>query len=119
MITVYFDGKCGLCSKEIRYYQRIAPANIFAWQDIATDPSALALFAIPQADALRRLHVRDADGVWHIGVGAFAAIWDHLRWWRVLAVIIRLPVLFQLAQFAYGRFADYRFARLPHCQIAE
>ena len=41
MIEVYFDGKCGLCSKEIAYYQSIAPSGIFVWMDIATDASPL------------------------------------------------------------------------------
>jgi len=36
MIEVFFDGKCGHCSKEIAYYQNIAPSGIFAWMDIAT-----------------------------------------------------------------------------------
>ncbi|MEC9079196.1 MAG: DCC1-like thiol-disulfide oxidoreductase family protein, partial [Pseudomonadota bacterium] len=31
MITVFFDGKCGLCSREIRHYQKIAPAERFCW----------------------------------------------------------------------------------------
>ena len=34
MITVFFDGKCGLCSKEISHYRKIAPDGIFIWQDI-------------------------------------------------------------------------------------
>ena len=55
MIEVFFDGKCGLCSKEIAYYQRIAPSGIFVWLDIATDASPLAAHQISQADALRYL----------------------------------------------------------------
>ena len=51
MIEVFFDGKCGLCSKEIAYYQRIAPSGIFVWLDIATDASPLAAHQISQADA--------------------------------------------------------------------
>ena len=117
MITVYFDGKCGLCSKEIRYYQRIAPAGIFAWLDVATDPAPLAAHDIDQLDALRRLHVRDAAGRWHIGVAAFILIWRQLPLWRFVAPLVVLPGIYHLAQFAYGRFADYRFARLPHCQV--
>ncbi|MDG1286309.1 MAG: DCC1-like thiol-disulfide oxidoreductase family protein [Rickettsiales bacterium] len=34
MLTVYYDGKCGLCNKEIRYYQRIAPVGVFLWVDV-------------------------------------------------------------------------------------
>ena len=29
MITVFYDGKCGLCRREIAHYMRIAPAGIY------------------------------------------------------------------------------------------
>ena len=48
MTIVYFDGKCGLCSKEIRYYQKIAPKGVFEWQDIAHDAGPLK--ALPRRD---------------------------------------------------------------------
>ena len=119
MIEVFFDGKCGLCSKEIAYYKSIAPSGIFAWMDIATDASPLAAHQISQADALRHLHVRDAAGDWHIGAAAFLVIWRQLRYWRFLAVLVGLPIIHQIAAIVYNRFADYRFAKLVHCQIAQ
>ena len=33
-IKVYFDGNCGLCSKEINYYRKIDKKNIFEWVNI-------------------------------------------------------------------------------------
>ena len=98
MIEVFFDGKCGLCSKEIAYYQSIAPSGVFVWEDIATDASPLAAHQISQADALRYLHVRDAAGNWHIGAAAFLVIWQQLRYWRFLAVLVGLPIIRQIAQ---------------------
>ena len=117
MIEVFFDGKCGLCSKEIAYYQRIAPSGIFVWMDIATDPSPLAAYQISQADALRYLHVRDAAGNWHIGAAAFG----NLAAAALLAVsgVSGQFAIHQIAAMVYHRFADYRFARLAHCQIAQ
>lgn len=117
MLTVYFDGKCGLCSKEIRYYQKIAPKGIFAWHDIATDPAPLTDLGITQETALRRLHVTDSQGHIHQGADAFIAIWHHLRGWYWLSLIGRMPLIRQVARFGYNRFADYRFRQLPHCQI--
>ena len=35
MITVFYDGKCGLCAREIGYYRRIAPDGVFVWQDVS------------------------------------------------------------------------------------
>jgi predicted DCC family thiol-disulfide oxidoreductase YuxK len=118
MLTVYYDGKCGLCRREIEYYKRVAPADRFVWLDIATDPASLADLDISQADALRRLHARDASGVLYVGVAAFIAIWQGLNYWRYLAMIVNLPFLKPLAAFTYDRFADYRFSRLTHCQLA-
>ena len=118
MLTVYYDGKCGLCRREIEYYKRVAPADRFVWLDIATDPASLADLDISQADALRRLHARDASGVVYVGVAAFIAIWQGLNYWRYLAMIVNLPFLTPLAAFTYDRFADYRFSRLTHCQLA-
>ena len=40
-IKVFYDGKCGLCSKEINYYKRIAPKNTFEWYDIAKNQNDL------------------------------------------------------------------------------
>ncbi|MGC6530265.1 MAG: thiol-disulfide oxidoreductase DCC family protein [Candidatus Puniceispirillaceae bacterium] len=117
VLTVYFDGKCGLCSKEIRYYQKIAPKGIFAWHDIATDPAPLTDLGITQETALRRLHVTDSQGHIHQGADAFFAIWHHLKGWYWLSLIGRMPLIRQVARFGYNRFADYRFRQLPHCQI--
>ena len=118
MLTVYYDGKCGLCRREIEYYKRVAPPGGFLWQDIANDPASLADLDVSQADALRRLHARDSFGNIYVGVAAFIAIWHGLNYWRYLAMIINLPLLQPVAAFAYDRFADYRFSRLTHCQIA-
>ena len=118
LLKVYYDGKCGLCRREIEYYKRVAPADRFEWLDIATDPAGLADLDISQADALRRLHARDASGNIYVGVAAFIAIWQGLNYWRYLAMIVNLPLLQPLVVFAYDRFADYRFSRLTHCQIA-
>ena len=38
MITVFYDGGCGLCHKEIAYYQRIAPKDRFVWVDLHATP---------------------------------------------------------------------------------
>ena len=118
MITIFYDGKCGLCSREINYYKKIAQVDKFQWLDIATDPAPLKPLKISQADGLRRLHGLDTAGRLHIGVDAFLLIWRELPYWCFLSMIVRLPGIRHLAQLAYNRFADYRFSRLAHCQIA-
>ena len=118
MLTVYYDGKCGLCRREIEYYKRVAPPGGFLWQDIANDPTSLTDLNVSQADALRRLHARDTAGTVYVGVAAFIAIWQGLNYWKYLAFIFKLPLLKAIASVIYDRFADYRFSRLTHCQLA-
>ena len=118
MIDVFFDGKCGLCSKEIMYYRNIAKKGIFKWHDIAEDPTPLNKYNIPQSTALRLLHLRDDNGKWHIGVDAFIVIWLRLENWYYLGFLIGLPGVKQVASLFYMLFARFRFSRLEHCQIA-
>jgi len=118
MITVLYDGKCGLCSKEIAYYQKIAPAGIFDWQDITKSTQILDQNNIPLANALKLLHLIDNTGKIYIGVDAFIIIWSHLKKWRILAKLSSLPVIYHFLQFCYKIFANWRFKRLKHCQNA-
>ena len=117
-IIVYFDGICSLCSKEIAYYRRIAPAGIFEWRDIANQADYLEGTGLSQADALRYLHVRDKEGHMQIGVDAFILIWDQLKFWNLLSFVIQLPLIYQFTKILYKFFANYRFKKLTHCQLA-
>jgi len=118
LVTVYYDGKCGLCRKEISHYKKIAPEGQFIWSDMSHDATPLSQLGVSQMDALRRLHATDRNGRLHIGVDAFILIWRQLPTWRPLAILVSLPVVRYIAAMLYNRFADYRFARLEHCQIS-
>ena len=118
MITVFFDGKCGLCSREIRHYQKVAPSGRFNWADIASDPKRLAAIGVSQEAALKRLHVQTSDGAIHVGVDAFLMIWAALPRWRMLGRIIGFPGCYAGAVRLYDWFARRRFERLDHCQAA-
>ena len=115
---VLFDGKCGLCNKEIRYYQSIAPKEKFKWVDI-TVPKNLARYpSIDLRNALMNLHVIEGENV-KSGVDAFIAIWSDLGYFKLLGLFVRLPIIYQFACIFYRLFANYRFKNLSHCQIAD
>lgn len=118
MITVFYDGKCGLCRREIEHYKRIAPVGAFNWQDITLDMSAAQKLGISYADGLKLLHALDAQGKLHVGVDAFLLIWRQIPRWRVLATIVAAPLIRPIANITYRAFAAWRFSRLLHCQMA-
>jgi hypothetical protein len=68
---VTYDGKCGLCHREIEHYKNIAPEFIFNWVDITVDKSALEKSDISYVDGLKLLHAKDEHGDLHVGVDAF------------------------------------------------
>ena len=70
------------------------------------------------AESLRLLHATDSDGRLHIGVDAFLLIWSQLDRWRMLGRIVALPPVRKVANLLYVAFADKRFKKLEHCQIA-
>ena len=119
MITVFFDGKCGLCSKEINYYRKIAPDGIFIWQDITKSADDLKANGISLSEGLKLVHTKDIDGKFYVGVDAFILIWKQLKGWHLLAIFVSLPIIKQIINFAYRIFANWRFKRLKHCQLAE
>lgn len=118
MLTVYYDGKCGLCRREIRYYRNIAPPEQFDWVDITEQPKRFRANGLQLSDGLRELHVQEAEGKIHKGIDAFIHIWQRLPYWHLLARVLSLPGIKWLANRAYGVFARWRFARLTHCQLA-
>lgn len=115
-ISVFYDGKCGLCRREIDYYKRIAVSGVFEWVDITVTPEPFTALGFHVSEGLRALHVRDAQKKIHVGIDAFIVIWQAMRYWKLLAVFVRLPVVYPLACFLYHHFAAWRFKRLGYDQ---
>lgn len=118
MIRVFYDGKCGLCRREIEHYKRIAPDGLFEWVDITVDASSLEGLGVTYADGLKLLHAQDPQGKLHVGVDAFILIWQQIPRWRLLASIVGARFVRPIANIAYRAFAAWRFNRLTHCQLA-
>ncbi|MDC0182585.1 DUF393 domain-containing protein [Nitrosomonadales bacterium] len=118
MLSVFYDDRCKICSKEINFYKKIAPKNSLNWLGISSSKLDLKLANIKLVDALLYLHVKDSEGNFYIGVDAFIVIWKKLPYFKYLNLIISLPIIYQLAKYLYKQFAKYRFNKLKHCQIA-
>jgi predicted DCC family thiol-disulfide oxidoreductase YuxK len=118
-VTVFFDGKCGLCRQEIGYYRRIVPRETFEWVDIASHAQPLLDLGITVQDGLKILHVKNRDGQIFQGVDGFLLIWENIPRFRWLSRIIRLRPFYPIAVFLYLKFATWRFARMGYqkCDI--
>jgi predicted DCC family thiol-disulfide oxidoreductase YuxK len=106
-LTVYYDGACPLCSIEIRHYAGQAGAERLCFVD-ASASGAETGPGLPRADAMKRFHVRQADGRLLSGAAAFIAIWERLPAWRWAARLARLPGVTAVLEFAYRLFLPVR-----------
>ena len=106
-LTIYFDGQCPLCSMEIDFYKKQQGADALAFVDATQDQAALG-DDLAQAQALKRFHVRRADGTLLSGAEAFVAIWRHLPGWRVLARLSDIPGVLWLMERGYRGFLHLR-----------
>jgi demethoxyubiquinone hydroxylase (CLK1/Coq7/Cat5 family) len=106
--TVYFDGACPVCRREIAHYRRVAGGGQIDWVDAsACTPSALG-DGLPREAALSRLHVRLADGSLVSGAAAFAAIWARLPGYSWLAAFAARRPVRSAMEFAYAGFLRLR-----------
>jgi len=81
-LTVYYDGGCPVCRREIAVWQRADGADRLSWVD-ASEADAELGTDLDRPDALARMHVRDANGRLIGGAAAFAAMWrafPKTRW---------------------------------------
>ena len=100
-LTVYFDGECPVCSREIAIYQRQAGANAIAWVDVATCPVAALGADLSRQGALARLHVRTADGELTSGARAFTLLWRHLPRVAVLGRMLNHRPVLAILELGY------------------
>jgi 2-polyprenyl-6-hydroxyphenyl methylase/3-demethylubiquinone-9 3-methyltransferase len=106
--TVYFDGACPLCRREIAHYRERAGAESIRWVDVASAEAAALGEDLDRDAALARLHVRGADGRLFSGAAAFAAIWQRLPAYAWLGRVASQPPVRWLLEGGYRGFLAVR-----------
>ncbi len=99
-LTVYFDGACPVGSAEIAHFHRQPGARTCQWIDAAGGADDELGPGLTRDAALRRLHVRRADGELVDGMRGFAAFWQVLprtAWLGRLASFGPMPWLLDVA----------------------
>ena len=105
--TVYYDGACPLCQREIALYRRSEGAEQVEWVDVS-QPHAPLPANLSRAAALTRFHVRDASGQLLSGAAGFAGLWRQLPQWRWLGQWAGRAPLVWVLEGAYRVFLPVR-----------
>ena len=105
-LTVYFDGGCPVCSREIDAYRRQAGAEQCVWVDASACAESALGQGLSRPEALARFHVRQADGRTVTGMRAFALLWRQLprmAWVGRLASIGPMPAVLDGVYYLFLR----------------
>ena len=106
--TVYFDGQCPLCTREIQFYQRQRGAKNVNWVDV-TKVGVLDLpFGLKQEDALARFHIVNANGQLVSGGEAFSSLWLSLPAFRWAGRFFQINFLAYFLELIYRGFLPCR-----------
>jgi len=108
VVTVFYDGSCPLCTAEIGIYGNCAGAETVAFINVSMNETAAIITGLDKATALKRFHVRDADGRLVSGAEGFGHLWLALPAWRWLGRIVLLPGVLQATEVVYRGFLVVR-----------
>jgi predicted DCC family thiol-disulfide oxidoreductase YuxK len=104
-LTVWYDGACPLCIREIALMRRLDKRGAIAFVDVA---SADTLCPIDRQLLLARFHAQEASGPILDGAAAFAAMWRVIPLLRPLGLAARNPWILSILERAYIGFLKIR-----------
>lgn len=108
-VTVWFDGQCPLCRREIAVMRRLDRRGAIAFVDVSGVDSAGGAGSCPidAATLLARFHAQE-DGRMLSGAAAFAAMWRAIPLLRPLGLMARNRVILGVLERLYLVFLKVR-----------
>jgi predicted DCC family thiol-disulfide oxidoreductase YuxK len=104
-LTVWYDGACPLCIREIALMRRLDKQQRIAFADVA-EPSTNC--PIDRSLMLARFHATTEQGETLSGAAAFAAMWREIPPLRPLGLMAQNRVVLALLERAYTLFLKVR-----------
>ena len=106
-ITLYFDGDCPLCKREINFLKKITPKDKVSFEDISEENFKEDKHGKSCSKLMAEIHAKTSDGQWLIGMDAFRAVYSYTKF-SFIFNLTKLPILRQSFDFMYKLFAKNR-----------
>jgi predicted DCC family thiol-disulfide oxidoreductase YuxK len=103
-VTVWFDGDCPLCAREIALMRRLDRRAAITFVDVS---GAVGKCLVERRELLARFHAEE-NGRLVSGAEAFAAMWRAIPVLRPLGLLARNPTVLDLLERGYLRFLKVR-----------
>lgn len=104
-VTVWYDGACPLCRREIAVMQGLDRRGAISFVDVSE--GAPESCPVSQEELLARFHVRE-NGQVLSGAAGFAAMWRAIPLLRPLGELARVPLMGRLFERFYILFLRFR-----------
>src|SRR5690606_32724333 len=106
-ITVFYDGNCPLCVREMRHLKRLDAQHNIKLEDIQAEGFRERFPEVDPDRANAMLHGLDSNGQWLYGLDVTHAAWQAVgRGWMIAP--LRWPIIRWFADKAYLFFARHR-----------
>lgn len=106
--TVFYDGACPLCSREIGFYRRRRGAATIDWVDVSDAPEGDIAPGLSKDRAVARFHLKLPDGSLVSGGAAFAHLWAAMPGFQPVGRVFLTRPLTALLDLAYDLFLKFR-----------
>lgn len=113
-VEVFFDGACPLCRREIAMLRRWDRRGVIRFTDIAASDFDPAPIGRTQGDLMAEIHGRLPDGTVIKGVEVFRRLYAAVGL-GPLVLLTRLPLVSQILDWGYRRFARNRLKLTGRC----
>jgi predicted DCC family thiol-disulfide oxidoreductase YuxK len=102
-LTVWYDGNCPVCSREIGWLKRQTDASV-SYVDLTTAP----FLPLERSALMRRFHAQEHDGPLLSGIDAFAALWHRSKFLKPLSFAARIPLFRWILERSCECFLRFR-----------
>lgn len=103
-LTVWYDGACPLCAREIALMRKLDETGDLDFVDLTTTDTT----PLPREALLARFHVSTPDGATTSGAAAFVELWRRLPRLAPLARLAAWPPVLAVLERAYDAFLRAR-----------
>lgn len=107
-LTIFFDGGCPLCKREVDFLQSKNQKGYLSFIDINSSDFSLDFkFGISYKQAMERIHAVKSDGSVIKDIKVFQEAYSLIGLGWIYAPT-KLPILDKFIEFLYGLWAKYR-----------
>ena len=107
-LTIFHDGSCPLCQREMAIVRKLRGAEGVAFTDVSQLAGSDAAPGLSAKSAMQRFHVRRADGTLLDGASAFIEMWTQSPRLRFLKPMQESPLALRLLNGIYAGFLVVR-----------